>query len=104
MTLEQFANFLAEIDPTATHYTGAGSQNYTVWAEYGQRPLVADGERTEIVNLVQVDRFTIVEDDLIAAAIYAAFDATEEIAFSYEVDIDHETRYIHHIFDCQVVL
>ncbi|MGI6634183.1 MAG: hypothetical protein ACOX7B_03305 [Christensenellales bacterium] len=109
MTLEEFGQLILSADPEATRYEGNRKGNYTVWREYGTRPLGADNRHGESIYRVQVDRFTKIEDDPIAAAITTALNGGEEedhqdaVAYQYLVDYEVETGYIHHIWDCEMI-
>lgn len=102
MTLADFAAILHTADPTATRYFSAQTGNYTVWQEYGADHLPGDNQYQDRKWKIQVDRFTKVADDPVADAITTALDR-EDIAYSYQVDFELDTKYIHHIWDCEVV-
>jgi len=103
MTLEGFKALILAADPEATRYEGNRKGNYTVWREYGMKPLAADNHHADRAMKVQVDRFTKIEDDPVADALFAALDGRDEVAFEYLVDYEVDTGYIHHIFDCEVI-
>ncbi len=103
MTLEDFRELILSADPDATRYEGSRKGNYTVWQEYGMSPLAADNRTADRAMKVQVDRFTKVEDDPVAAALLAALDERDEVAYTYLVDYEVDTGYIHHIYDCEVI-
>lgn len=102
MTLDQIKAIVLQGDPAASHYASTARGNYTVWREYARHPATADD-----VHLggwrFQVDRFTKTENDAIAASIETALSDHPGVAYSYMVDFEPETGYIHHIFDCEAV-
>lgn len=102
MTCTEIKNFLVGVDPTIERYESSRSNKnaYTVWYELGTTDHFADGENAGITRF-QVDRFTKKENDTVAAAIYAALQDRDDIAFHYDVDYEPDTGYIHHIFDCE---
>lgn len=103
MTLDEFKALLLTADPKASHYYSVSQEtNYTIWREHEERGLSADNKRLQPIWLVQVDRFTKTENDPIADAIKAALDSCVEISFRHLVDFEPDTKYIHHIFDCEV--
>lgn len=101
MALQKFESLILSADPKAAHYESYGSKNYTVWAEYGANRLTAGDTETERVHKIQIDRFTKIEYDPIADAIT---DMLNENNICYEPQTDYEpdTKYIHHIWDCEV--
>ena len=101
MTLADFKALIVSADPKATRYFGADTGNCTVWAEYERTGLNADGELSEPVWRIRVDRFTNVEDDPVAEAITCAL-ANDEITVRYTVASDPATRYIRHTWYCEV--
>lgn len=102
MTLIEFRDILLTADPGITRYDGAGTENYSVWYETGTRALTADDHDAERVWLVQVDRFTKIEDDPVVAAIQAALQESD-VSNAYSSDFEVDTRYIHHIWSCEVI-
>lgn len=100
--MDKLKKLLLEIDPGATKFAGAKQGNYTVWAPYGETPLMAGNRRQAIAAKVQIDRYTKDDPDEIAQAIYAALDNADFVAFDYDLDYEQETGYIHHIYDCEV--
>ena len=101
MTLAEIKALVLSADPNAEHYDSARKGSaYTVWREYGDLPMMADGEHQGGVRF-QIDRYTKTENDATAAAIKAALEASYRVAYSYLVDYEPETRYIHHIYDCE---
>ena len=103
MTLEEIREFVVSIDPNAQRYESSSREgDYTVWGEYSLLPITANGRHVGGWRF-QVDRFTRNEDDELTAAFLAALDASPRISFHYEVSYERDTRYIHHIFDCEAV-
>ncbi len=103
MTLPEFRDILLTADPLASHYFSTQTPNYTVWTEFGDSAIMADGQRQEADKAwrIQVDRYTKIEFDPIEDAIREALN-TAGIPYEYQCDPDPETKYIHHIFDCDV--
>ena len=102
MSLQEFRDLLQTADPAASHYyTKTKQENYTLWAEYGRKRLMADNRVAESTIKIQVDRYTKIEYDPIADAITAVLDAAE-IPHEYLTDFEPDTGYIHHIWDCEV--
>jgi len=90
------------VDPLAGHYESAcrGRDAYTVWREVRLLPRLADDEHEE-GWVFQIDRFTKSESDDVERRLREALDADARVAYSYEVDYERDTGYIHHIFDCE---
>ena len=102
MTLAEIQALVVGADPNSGHYESAyqGSAAYTVWRELRELPLMADDLHQGGWSF-QIDRFTKTENDTTAAAIKAALDGEPRVAYEYIVDYEPDTRYIHHIFDCE---
>ena len=94
MTCAEIKTFLVSVDPTIERYESSTKGDaYSVWYELGMPNIFSEH--------FQIDRFTKTEDDTTAAAILAALEARDDISFSYLVDHEDDTGYIHHIFDCE---
>lgn len=104
MTLDDIRALVVAVDKNAGHYESAyqGGQAYTVWRERRTLPFMADDAHQGGLKF-QIDRFTKVEDDGIAAALFEALEADPRVAFEHVTDYEPDTRYIHHIFDCEAV-
>lgn len=105
MLLTEFRDIILTADPNAKRYGGKGTDNYTVWGEYGASSLHADNNPFGKVWRIQVDRFTKLEDDPVVAAIDAALNRDDIAIRDYLIDIERENgriAYIHHIWDCEV--
>ena len=101
MTIPEIRGFLATIDPNIRHHRSMReTDDYTYWDETHIMPFTADNRHAPDWAFV-VHRYTKTEDDELAAQIFAALDADDRIALSYDVDSDPETGYIHHIYDCE---
>jgi hypothetical protein len=102
MTISEIKTFLVTVDSTIERYESSkrDTDAYTVWYEVNPGTAFADGKHEDVIKF-QVDRFTKTEDDATAAAIKAALDARDDIAFDYLVDYENDTGYIHHIYDCE---
>lgn len=101
MTLNDIRALVVSCDPNAGHYESAGTKgSYTVWREVHRLHTMADGEHMEGWAF-QIDRFARGENDQVAAAIYAALESDDRVAFEYLIDYERDTRIVHHIFDCE---
>ena len=106
MTLQEWKSLLLKAGPPVSHYQPKKQMGrYMVWTEYGGRRFLAgDRDETRIVR-IQVDLFTKTEYDPAFRALYDLLDAAEGVAFSHPLtDFENDTGYIHHIFDCEVLL
>lgn len=105
MTIKELAQIIYEIDPHAARYEmiGQKGESYTVFAEYGTVTLMGDNSPAGIAYRVQVDYFTKIEGDPKATAYFKRFANHDEITMDYAVDFESESRYIHHIYDLQVI-
>ena len=107
MTIDEFAEIVKAIDPDASRYQRIRKKTdvaYTVWSDYGTSPLYADGVPAGIAKKVQVDYFTFAEDDPVATRFYKAFSENDDIVCKHMTDFEEDSRYIHHIFDCEVIM
>ena len=102
MTLDDIRQLVVSVDPNAGHYESAHRDGaaYTVWRELRALGTMAD-DRHEEGYAFQIDRFTKAEGDTIARALFEALDADDRVAFEYLIDYEPDTRYIHHIYDCE---
>ncbi len=105
MTIDAFAALVKSIDPRAVRYDAIGQKGdaYTVYADYHTRVLYANGLPAATAINVQVDYFTKQENDPRAQAFFAAFTSSDEITCEYSTDFEADTRFIHHIYDCEVM-
>ena len=105
MTINSFAALIKSIDPSAARYDAIGQKGdaYTVYADYHTRVLYGNGSPAATAVSVQVDYFTKQENDPRAQAFFVAFTGNEEITCEYSTDFEADTRYIHHIYDCEVM-
>lgn len=107
MTIEAFAGIVLKIDADAARYQKLRKPTdkaYTVWSDYGTGTLYANGVPAGKTKKIQVDYFTLKEDDPVALQYLQAFSKNDEIAVIHTTDFETDTRYIHHIFDCEVVV
>lgn len=107
MTIDSFVEIVQGIDPDAARYQKLrkpSDKSYTVWSDYGTGTLYANGVPAGKTKKIQVDYFTFTEDDPVALAFFRAFSENDEITVIHNTDFEIETRYIHHIFDCEVVV
>ena len=104
MTLEEIQALVVSVDPNAGHYESAyqGSDAYTVWRETSTLSFMGDNRHLGALKF-QIDRFTRQEGDLIAFDLEAALELRDDIAFVHITDHEPDTRYIHHIFDCEAI-
>ena len=102
MTLAEIQALVVSCDRGAGHYDSASpyAGGYTVWREYRRLDLTRDDEHAEGWAF-QIDRFSKTEGDQVAAAIYAALERDDRVAFDYQIDYERDTRMVHHIFDCE---
>ena len=107
MTIDAFVGIVQAIDADASRYQRLrkpSDKAYTVWSDYGTGTLYANGIPAGKTKKIQVDYFTFKEDDPVALAFFKAFSENDEITVVHNTDFETETRYIHHIFDCEVVV
>lgn len=107
MTIDSFVEIVQGIDPDAARYQKLRKPTdkaYTVWSDYGTETLYANGVPVRKAKKIQVDYFTFQEDDPVALALFRAFSKNDDITVIHTTDFENETRYIHHIFDCEVVV
>ncbi len=97
--LTPFKNLILSVDIEATKFEGNGKRDYTVWTPYQPSRDIADDECEEFTWRIQVDRFTKIDNDPIAKALYDKFEEMH-VPFEYELDYEPDTKYIHHIFVC----
>lgn len=102
MTKNGFKALIISADAAATHHFGGGAENYTTWSEFGEGGLRANNRNSESLLRIQIDRFTKLDNDPVVDAITAALDANE-IAYDYLLDREPDTKYLHHIWDCEVI-
>lgn len=107
MTIKDFVQIVQSIDPDAARYQKLRKPTdkaYTVWSDYGTGTLYANGKPAAKTKKIQVDYFTFKEDDPIALQFYQAFSENDEITVVHNTDFETDSRYIHHIFDCEVIV
>lgn len=104
MTINDIMALVVSADPKASRYEyGAHSANgaaYTTWREIRRLPLMHDDTHAEAWAF-QIDRFTTSETDEVADEIRRVLDDDVRVAYRYELDYEPDTRYIHHIYDCE---
>lgn len=101
MTLEDIRRLVITVDPQISHHRSESrTENYSYWEESRLLPYLADDRHEEAWGFT-VHRYSRLEDDPIARAFFRALDADPRVAFSYLVDYDRESGYVHHIFDCE---
>lgn len=102
ITLDQVKAIVLSGDPAAKHYFQTARGNYTTWHEFKLLPETADDLHDGGWNF-QIDRFTKLEGDSVVDDIRDALDVRDNVAYSYTVDFEQDTGYIHHIFSCEVI-
>lgn len=103
MTVQQIAALVGSADPAARHYYNPhDGENYTRWQEYERIGQAGDDDWGEGWKF-QIDRYTKQEYDPIAADIEAALKKSVGVTYTYLVDYEQDSGYIHHIFDCEGV-
>ena len=102
MTVSEIKALVKSADATSSHYESAkrSGADYTVWREVRMLDTTSDDIHDEAWTF-QIDRFTKTENDTVAATIRQKLDADPRVAYSYVVDYEPQTRYIHHIYDCE---
>lgn len=102
MTPEYIRQLVVSIDPKADRYESEyrAGRAYTVWYDRGPLDCVGDGEYLGGIRFTIV-RLTKTENDAVAAALFSALDALDNVAFDYRPDFDPQTGYIMHIFECE---
>lgn len=101
MTLEDVKALVLSADEQAMHYVHAkGRSAYTTWRETRGLNLMANNEH-ERGWAFTIDRFTQTEFDGVAKSIAQILTEAEGVAYSYLVDYERDSGYIHHIFDCE---
>ena len=101
MKLKTIAELIGTVDPAARHYDNPhDGTNYTAWREY-ERLGAARDDRHGYGWKFQIDRFTKQEFDEVAGDLEKMLARTPGIAYTYLVDYEQDTGYIHHIFDCE---
>lgn len=106
MTINDFVSIVKEIDPDVSRYQRLrkpSDKAYTVWSDYGTGTLYADGIPAGKTKKIQVDYFTFTPDDPVALRFFNAFSENDEIVCKHMTDFEEDSRYIHHIFDCEVI-
>lgn len=107
MTIQEIKDLLVSVDPNVQRYDhdSRGRDAYTVWHEIRPLGLYGDGQEEGTIHF-QVDRFTLEEDEEMAAALLEALESRDDIAVDYQVDYEKEDTgaergWIHHIYDCE---
>lgn len=106
LSLANFKATLIAADPTARKFRNDSTGNYTIWTPVRIVTSSSDDGIDDKYWIVQIDRFTRLDDDPVVDAIYNALEAAR-IPFDYLIDVEPEkgesgTGYIHHIYDCRV--
>ena len=96
-----FENIILSADANATKYFSDQTGNYTVWIPIKPVRTSSDDEPDDLYFDVQVERYTKIDPDPIVAAIEEKLLAAR-IQFEYLIDAEKESKYVRHIFTCQV--
>lgn len=101
MTLDAIKTLLVTADPDIRHYfTMSTADAYSYWEETRRLPFTADDRHSEAWHFY-VHRFTKTEGDSTAALLFSTLDGNDGITVSWVTGYDHESGYIHHIFECE---
>jgi hypothetical protein len=103
LDLQEFKALLLTVDSKATHSKPGGEENYTVWQEYGNNSLYAEGERAESALKVQIDRYTSIEYDPIAQSITDMLKDNDIPFDDLPGAWDSEAECWRHIWTCEVI-
>lgn len=105
MTIETFAELVYSIDRDAARYEMIGQKGdaYTTFTDYDTVIQYANGRPAGLLHKIQVDFFTRTENDPVAFRFLRMFAENDEITCAYQKDFESDSRYIHHIFDCEVI-
>lgn len=102
MTIKQLRTFVQSIDQDAKHYyTTLDGDSYTVWAETNRTGIDANNGLAEKGWQFEIIRYTQDEFDDMPERIEVALDEHPTAAYSYRVEVDAESEYVMHIFDCE---
>ena len=104
MTRDEIKALLVTADPNIKHYFSmSNAEAYSYWEETRRLPFMADDvhDTANQAWRFYVHRYTRTENDAIAQAIFDALDADPRTTVRWITDFDHESGYIHHIFECE---
>jgi len=102
--LNDFIELIISVDASATKWFGATEGNYTTWRPYEIEKHSADNLGVERLIKIQIDRFTRLDADPVVYTITDILNQhPDEIAYRYLIDFEQDTKYIHHIWDCEVI-
>lgn len=101
MTLGDIRTLIVSVDPAVRHYFSTETDSdYTYWEETQRLSFMADGAHEEGWRFY-VHRFTRNEFDPIALRMFSTLDADPRTTVIHRVDMERDTGYIHHIFECE---
>lgn len=101
MTLGEIRDLLVSADPAVRHYFSMEPErDYTYWEETEQLPCTADDHHREAWRFY-VHRYTRDEFDAIARQLWQTLDTDPRVATRHRMDFEHDTGYIHHIYECE---
>ena len=101
MTRAEIADLIVTVDPDARHrFSMSEDEAYTYWEETRRLPICSDDRHEEAWAFV-VHRFTKSDYDPVPGALFDALDGDDRVTVKWLQDFEPDTRYIHHIFDCE---
>lgn len=106
MSLAAFKQLLLHAFPQGSvyHYEAYNAKApYIVWHEYRKNIEYADNKKCGGFWRVQVDCFVKDEFDTCIHTLTSAFE-TAEIPYKHLVYFERDTKLVHHVFDCEVLL
>ena len=104
MTVDDIRKMVNAVDPKAKHYyTALDGQSYTVWRETQRKYLAADDGYVERSWRFRIIRYTQDEYDDMPEKIEDALCADPRVAFDYRVNVDQDTGYVMHEFECEAM-
>ena len=101
MTTQDIRTLLVSADPKISHYFSVNTdRDYTYWKETKRLALTSDDGHDEAWRFY-VHRFTRDEHDPVAELIFRTLDTDPRVTVSHTTDFEQDTKYIHHIFECE---
>ena len=104
MTLAEIKALLVSADSGIKHYFSAATGDaYSYWEETRRLPYTADDAHNAADQAWKfyVHRFTKTAGDATAASIFSTLDGDPRTTVRWTIDFEHDTGYIHHIFECE---
>lgn len=104
MTVDGIREIVRGIDPNAKHYyTALDGGSYTVWQETKRIYLPADDDYVEQGWQFRIVRYTQNEYDDMPNKIEAELRENARVTFEYRVNVNPETGYVSHEFNCEAM-